>query len=282
METDNPSLDAASNTFNISGGAAYVGGGHIYVPDAYAKRVLIFDENITDANASAIAVLGQSSFTTKNQGNEAHELDDPYHVTAYKGKLIVTDRDNQRVLIYDDLPTETNSSASIVIGQDDFGEGAFGCERGRFENPEAAFAVNDKFFVVDFQNSRVLIWNSFPTESGALPDLVLGQANFTQCQPNDINGTNEAQLFSGAHTLLYPKYVWSDGNRVIVADGNMRVLIWNSFPTENGAPADIVLGQSDFAHKRQNDDNQDGVAEALPTARVLYRPKSIFVNESQL
>lgn len=47
--------------------------------------------------------------------------------------------------------------------------------------------------------------------------------------------------------LYAPRGVWTDGDRVIACDtGNHRVLIWHSFPTSNGQPADIVLGQPDF------------------------------------
>lgn len=47
--------------------------------------------------------------------------------------------------------------------------------------------------------------------------------------------------------LMYaPRGVWHDGERVIVADtGNHRVLIWHSPPSEDGQPADVVIGQPD-------------------------------------
>ncbi len=66
------------------------------------------------------------------------------------------------------------------------------------------------------------------------------------------------------------------------------MLIWNSFPTTNFQPADLVLGQSDFTHNQYNDDNQDGVADATPTARTLFDPyvgvwsngRQLFVTDS--
>lgn len=46
--------------------------------------------------------------------------------------------------------------------------------------------------------------------------------------------------------MYAPRCVWHDGERVVVADtGNHRVLIWHEFPTADGQPADVVLGQSD-------------------------------------
>jgi hypothetical protein len=48
--------------------------------------------------------------------------------------------------------------------------------------------------------------------------------------------------------LMYaPRGVWTDGERVVVADtGNHRVLIWHTWPEEDGAPADVVVGQPDL------------------------------------
>ena len=39
----------------------------------------------------------------------------------------------------------------------------------------------------------------------------------------------------------------SDGSKLLVCDkDNNRVLIWNTVPTTNGQPADVVVGQTDF------------------------------------
>lgn len=44
--------------------------------------------------------------------------------------------------------------------------------------------------------------------------------------------------------LYAPRGVWTDGERVVVADtGNHRVLVWHTFPQADGAGADVVLGQ---------------------------------------
>jgi hypothetical protein len=54
-------------------------------------------------------------------------------------------------------------------------------------------------------------------------------------------------------TMYAPRGVWTDGTRVVACDtGNHRVLIWHAFPTEDGAPADVVLGQPDFTSEGPN------------------------------
>ena len=51
-----------------------------------------------------------------------------------------------------------------------------------------------------------------------------------------------------ASQMYAPRGVWTDGERVVVADtGNHRVLIWHSMPSADGAPADVVIGQPDFS-----------------------------------
>jgi hypothetical protein len=53
--------------------------------------------------------------------------------------------------------------------------------------------------------------------------------------------------------MYAPRGVWTDGTRVIACDtGNHRVLIWNTFPTVDGATADVVLGQPDFESEGPN------------------------------
>lgn len=42
--------------------------------------------------------------------------------------------------------------------------------------------------------------------------------------------------------MNWPVAVSTDGVKVVVADtNNYRILIWNTFPTKNGQPADMVI-----------------------------------------
>lgn len=50
-----------------------------------------------------------------------------------------------------------------------------------------------------------------------------------------------------ASQMYAPRGVFFNDDYLVAADsGNHRVLIWNGIPAEDGAPADIVLGQPDF------------------------------------
>lgn len=76
--------------------------------------------------------------------------------------------------------------------------------------------------------------------------------------------------------MYSPRGVWTDGQRVVVADsGNHRVLIWHTFPEQDGAPADVVLGQPDFT-------SEGPAAGCGDTVRGLYLPTGVAVIEGRL
>jgi hypothetical protein len=62
-------------------------------------------------------------------------------------------------------------------------------------------------------------------------------------------------------------------NKLIVADAwNHRVLIWNEFPTQNGQPADVVIGQPGM---QNNLPNVEGVG-TVASAKNLYWPYGVW------
>jgi len=77
--------------------------------------------------------------------------------------------------------------------------------------------------------------------------------------------------------LMYaPRGVWHDGQRVVVADtGNHRILIWHSFPTSDGQPADVVLGQPD-------QHSEGPAAGGTSKRRGMYLPTGVDVINGNL
>lgn len=132
--------------------------------------------------------------------------------------------------------------------------------------PRGLQTVNGKLIVADTAQNRVFVWNKMPASCYEKPDVVLGQLLATDTQRNSGGEVD-------ASSLLYPSGVWSDGNKLIIADAwNHRILIWNEFPTQNGQQADVVVGQPDMQH---NLPNVEGVGTAA-TARNLYWPYGVW------
>ena len=72
---------------------------------------------------------------------------------------------------------------------------------------------------------------------------MLGQPNLTTIVQPDLT---KADSGATASNMESPVSVTSDGLRLFVADlGHNRVMIWNSIPTSNNQPADVIVGQPD-------------------------------------
>ncbi len=236
-----------ANTINEPYGNAFVdSSGTLFVPDESNDRVLGFDKVPTSNDASADFVLGQSSFTTNASSAAADGMSAPQTSIVYKGKLLVDEYGNNRVLIWNSVPNSNGAPADVVVGQAAFGTSVFACSAtGMYEPEGIAITPDGKLIVADSGNNRVLIFNQIPTANGATPDLVLGQNNPTTCVLNNDGSGSSGSL--SASNFSFPSAVWSNGKKLVVADSDdNRVLIWNKFPTSSFQSADVVLGQPDF------------------------------------
>ena len=203
----------------------------------------------------ANVVLGQPDFVTTNVNLAAtqNDLRQPTAVASDGVHVVVADTDHNRVLIWNTIPGYNNAPADVVIGQPDFvSVGIPGNQPNAksMRGPQGVWIQNGKLYVADTQNNRVLVYNTIPTTNGVAADLVIGAPNFTTFVQTDIS---QQTTTATASNLLTPVSVTSDGVRLYVTDlGFNRVLIWNTIPTTNGAPADVVIGQPDMVSSVAN------------------------------
>ena len=98
-------------------------GVHVVVADTNHNRVLIWNRIPTSNNAPADVVVGQPNFTTTSvPGNtpNAKSMRGPQGVWIQNGRLYVADTQNNRVLIFNRIPTSNGVAADVVLGQPDF------------------------------------------------------------------------------------------------------------------------------------------------------------------
>ena len=96
-------------------------------------------------------------------------------------------------------------------------------------------------FVADTGHHRLMIWPGCPDTDDQPAELLIGQPDFSS------EGRN-AKVAVDAATLNVPTGVAAADGILAVADAwNHRVLIWHGFPRASNQPADVVLGQADFA-----------------------------------
>ncbi|MET0312416.1 MAG: NHL repeat-containing protein [Burkholderiaceae bacterium] len=228
---------------------------------------------------AALAAIGQTNLTrTDSQaadGRSARTLSVPNGAPAAApdGRLFIADTANNRVLGFPAPPAASDGAAAIVLGQADFASNVSGATRATLNRPIQVAIGNGRMAVTDNTNHRVLIWSSIPSASNTLPDVVVGQDDFT----GTASGCSAGRLNFAEAAALTP-----DGKLLVADTENHRVLIWSAVPTANGTPPDLILGQSLPTRCRRNDDNQDGIADAGPTARTLYRPTGIWSDGTRI
>jgi len=120
-----------------------------------------------------------------------------------------------------------NQEASIVLSSQGFDRAGGPLD---FLFPGNLTSDGHNLVLADTRNHRVLIWNRAP-HGNHPPDVVLGQKDFFRNAP----GTS-------LDRMNWPAGVATDGSRLVVADcWNDRLLVWSSFPTRNGTPADFEI-----------------------------------------
>jgi len=242
---------------------------------------------------AARITIGQGTFTTEASGGpSAYQLGAVDGVAYANSTLFVVDSNhlqippvNNRVLVFNNLPPffsnplaeipqgprcpvcmgdpSVGQAASLVLGQPDFvtTTDPYTTQSG-FRTPTGIATDGQILVVADTDNNRVLIWKTIPTTIDQPADLVLGQTNFTTVQ--EIPPVNST-AFRG------PEGVWVQGTRLFVADTqNHRVMIWNSIPTANNQPADLVLGEPNFSTAPPAT-----TSDLPPTASNLFSPVSV-------
>ncbi len=213
---------------------------------------------------TANVVVGQPDFTTVLNNLTQTGLNGPTGVASDGHILVVADTDNNRVLIWNPIPTTNGAPATVVLGQKDFTtlQPASTVSATSLRGPEGVWIQGQQLFVADSGANRVLIWNQIPTQNTQAADVVLGQPNFTSAPANPA---------ATSQSMSTPVSVTSDGTRLYVTDlGNNRVLIWNHIPTANGQAADIELGQPDFVSNASN--NTAGICPSTGSGSSAVYP----------
>ncbi|MCX5748980.1 MAG: hypothetical protein NTZ10_01860 [Candidatus Saganbacteria bacterium] len=221
----------------------YFDGTHLYVLDFNGSRVLIWNYLPTTGHTDCDVVVGQTNFASlsSNQGGGpgANTLSlstgSPSGVWSDGSKLIITDRGNNRVLIWNSIPTTNNASADVVIGQTNFtsnsaNQGRSACGADTISGPRTVCSDGKRLFIADMNNFRILVYNNIPTANGASADYVIGQPDFTSGSIRDLS----------RDSCSYVRGLSTDGKRLFAAANGNCVLVYNiTYKSENftGTPS---------------------------------------------
>jgi hypothetical protein len=154
-------------------------------------------------------------------------------------QFFLTDGENHRVLVYNSFPQSTGQPADFVIGQADFITNSAGTTatavigQTNFTNaifspinertlnmPFGLIYVGGKFFVIDTNRNRILIYNAIPSSSNVSADLVIGQNDFTSSLANQGGVPSAATLSKPTDVFFYNCSLY------VVDQNNHRVLVY--------------------------------------------------------
>lgn len=236
----------------------------LFVADAANYRVLVFnlseDSRIIDDTADY--VLGQADFTTVDTEHDSINRFGNFLNICYDSKnlrLFVQDLNSNRVLVFNVNPeTMTNGEDALnVLGQDNFNDatadhGHATPEADTLDHPDNGYydTENDRYFVSDMWNHRVLIFNAAPgvIQNGMDAAHVLGQVNFT----SSATFVHVPPITANGILLEYPTGITFDpvNDRLFVSDyNNSRIAIFYAPPDKADLDGDemvMVIGQDDF------------------------------------
>lgn len=144
---------------------AWSDGEKLIVADPNNNRVLIWNEFPTTNFAAADAVLGQTDFNSSLAGVGATGMDYPYYLHSNGNQLFLSDNNNNRVLVWDSLPSSSTEPADRVLGQVDFDSNLFNAGGASvnatgLDGPAGVFVYGEQLFVVDNSNDRVLVFDA--------------------------------------------------------------------------------------------------------------------------
>ena len=203
--------------------------------DAITVSKVDSNYRVAQGNLSGWFTSGQeadimlSGFDFDNSGGPL-SFNHPKGIASDGVRLLLVDGNNNRVLIWNNLPTD-NTPPDVVLGQPDFTSNSPGTGRHQMNWPVGVSTDGTRVVVADTYNDRILIWTQFPTSNATPADIVL-------------DGRTDSVPFGEPSKTGFgwPWGVWTDGEKLVISSTQgSYVLIWNTFPFQDNQPADVYL-----------------------------------------
>lgn len=199
------------HSFDFPGGVAFdAGRNRLFVVDGNNARVLVFDASPDKLHngMSAYAVIGQKDFTignstrlrsvkvTEDEGRRRFLLPSSLAYDPTKDWLYVTDRGNERTLIFDVAPDklENDPGAIGVLGKNDFStDDVTRAEQEELVEPRelAIDTENQRIFQTDAPMSKIDVYD-LPRAEKTIDVAARGMANYSTTDP--WNGRDKPDL----------------------------------------------------------------------------------------
>ena len=203
--------------------------GRLFVADSGNRRILIWNELPSKNGQPADLVLGQNEFDVRDENASADpsamSMRWPHGIAFWNEKLCVSDAGNNRIMIWNSMPTKSGADADIVLGQEsnqkvEHNQTLYWPRAHTLNMPYGLAAIGPWLIAADTANSRVVAWHEQDRRTGGSASRLLGQRTF-----ND-KGDNRWQP-TCADSVCWPYGLCAVDGLLVVADsGNNRISIW--------------------------------------------------------
>ena len=274
---DATGLPAANNIGQVSDEVIDQADHLLYVADTGNGRVLVYDLNSSNhvISQTATYVLGSPNFVTSN--GPGYGCNNPTQSSlcspsglAYDPNnklLFVSDKTNNRIMVYDTSSLAYGMNATDVIGQADFTSGNSGLSATQLDNPTGLYydSTNNLLYVADSDNNRVLVFNESNLQQfNTAASDVIGQADFTSGNCN-YNSTS----------ICSPQYITYDASQpyLFVSTAGQNTVF--AYDLSGGLlqfsmPATAILGAADFTSTDYCDQDNTNHVSTYNAQSICY------------
>ena len=190
---------------------------------------------------------GIDQFIAGSTNNFILEVNQPTGLWTDGFRLFVSDTSNNRVLIWNQIPTVNNQLPAFVVGQTAFAQNTASAGNQHMTAPTGVFSDGANLYVADSGNNRVLEFTGIPIlQNGPVATGLFGQSDFSHTayndddqngQPGDQLAQNFPTLTPHPNTLFQPTGVYADllTSQLYVSDrDNHRIMIFPESSVKNG------------------------------------------------
>ncbi len=217
--TDAAQMDAPNSVF--------VRGNRLFVADAGNSRALLWKSIPTSNGSTADLTIGGGNVCGESS------MKTPGGIATDGRHLVVSDSGNQRVLVYNSIPTTYPAIPDLVLGQSSLTDCT---SSATFSNPQGVWTNGTWLAVADPAKISINVWKTFPTATNQ-------PADFTLSQNISVNTAS----WTGLLSLVAPTGIASNGIQFFVSDSlKNAVFVWDLLPTSNTDGPTKVLGQPAF------------------------------------
>ena len=165
----------------------------------------------------------------------------PFHMHIGESKIYVTFTNDHIIKVFD-----STLNFLVDIGVDSSGS----TTQNTLKFPAASIEINQKVYVTDADNHRLMIWNNPPTTSNETADLQVGQKDFVSSTPHYVAAST--------NVFRMPFASFYNNNLIISDSGNSRLLKYaDNLTSSNIEPSSTSDGFQFGPSTSDNDGTSD-------------------------